>query len=440
MVNIEYDDSDPESILEAAKRLTGKPLKYFLSSQVSEDMANKGDLGTLVENHYFLINPGNSPEPDFPKAGLELKTTGLRKDSKGNLKAKERLVLSMINYETLTSEEWANASLLKKCGHMLILFYEYLKDVPVIERKFIVPPLLYTIPEEDRPQIQADWEVIRDKVRQGKAHELSEGDTFYLGACRKGSGGPKEKLRKQPYSDIPAKARAYSFKQGYVDFILAGHINKLDSLGVARKVTFDQATQTKFAPFVGKTIEELSVILNSHKLSNMQKGFHRGLAERMLSSSGSSVAELVKAGIELKTIRLNEKGRPNEAMSFPGFKFLEIVDEEWEDSSFANKLEQKFLFIIFQKDSVGVERLTKVAYWNMPYLDREEARRVWEDTKSRVKVDARNLPKATESSVAHVRPKAKNAADVLPTPQGDFLTKQCFWLNQNYIQEVIASL
>lgn len=439
MVDLDYDPKSPESILLAAKKLTGKTLRYFMPSDVT-NIANKGDLGTLVENYFFFINPGNSPEPDFKEANLELKTTGLVKKADGTYRAKERLVLTMINYETLATETWTASSFLKKCSSMLLLFYEYIKDVSVIDRKFVIDPLLYRLPEEDRAQIRRDWETIQAKVKAGKAHELSEGDTFYLGACRKGSGGPNEKLRKQPFSDIPAKARAFSFKQGYVDFILAGHINNLGSLGVAETLTFEDATRARFAPFIGKTIEELSVSLSTHKASSMQKGFHRGLAERMLSESGTSVKELVKAGIELKTIRVNAKGRPNEAMSFPGFKFMDIVNEEWEESSFANKLEQKFLFVIYQEDGAGIERLSKVAYWNMPYLDREEAKRVWEDTKLRVKVDAKNLPKASENRVAHVRPKARNAADALPTPQGDLHTKQCFWLNQNYIQEVIATL
>jgi DNA mismatch repair protein MutH len=148
----------------------------------------------------------------------------------------------------------------------------------------------------------------------------------------------------------------------------------------------------------------------------------------------------VKAGIEMKTIRVNKFWRPNEAMSFPGFKFLELLDEEWEDSSFAKKIEQKFLFVIFRTGDDGIERLEKVAFWNMPYVDREEARRVFEETKRRVLINAKDLPKASESSVAHVRPKARDASDVIPTPQGDYHVKQCFWLNQNYIEKVIQGL
>ena len=127
-------------------------------------------------------------------------------------------------------------------------------------------------------------------------------------------------------------------------------------------------------------------------------------------------------------------------MSFPTFKYLDIINEEWEESSFFERIEKKFLFVIFEIDKTGVERLSRVAYWNMPYADRLEAQQVWLETKRRVLIDARDLPKQSESSVAHVRPKGKNRFDVLPTPQGNQIVKQCFWLNREYIAQVIKNL
>jgi DNA mismatch repair protein MutH len=160
----------------------------------------------------------------------------------------------------------------------------------------------------------------------------------------------------------------------------------------------------------------------------------------MLGAVGSSVPEIDKAGIEIKTIRVNKNWRPFEAMSFPAFNYLDIINEDWEDSKFFEKVEQRFLFVIFRKGDDGETRLEKIQYWNMPYLDREEARRVWELTRSRVAIDASDLPKSRESRVAHVRPKARNASDTLLTPQGTHLVKKCFWLNKNYIGEVIRNI
>jgi hypothetical protein len=76
----------------------------------------------------------------------------------------------------------------------------------------------------------------------------------------------------------------------------------------------------------------------------------------------------------------------------------------------------------------------------MPYEDRLEAERVWRDTQRRVAINAQDLPGMRESRIAHVRPKAKDGNDKAITPQGDWRTKQCFWLNASYIAEVAASI
>lgn len=60
------------------------------------------------------------------------------------------------------------------------------------------------------------------KVRAGRAHELSEGDTLYLAACTKGANASS--VRQQPFSTIPAKQRAYSLKSSYMTQILRNYI------------------------------------------------------------------------------------------------------------------------------------------------------------------------------------------------------------------------
>jgi DNA mismatch repair protein MutH len=328
---------------------------------------------------------------------------------------------------------------MEKSRLMLILFYLYEKGLAVIDRRFVLNPLLFEFPLEDLGIIRRDWETIKQKIEDGKAHELSEGDTYYLGACRKGSGGVNEKLRDQPFSEVKAKSRAFSLKPSYVNRIIDGHTTEANVLDITATVSIEEATRNKFKPYIGKTVEEISTILDFHKQGKNDKGFYRSLTMRILGGTKRTVPELDKAGIELKTIRVNKDWMPAEAMSFPTFRYMDIIEEEWEESSFFDKIEQKFLLVIFREDEDGELRLEKINYWNMPYLDREEAQRVWEDTKRRVAIDARDLPKSTESRVAHVRPKAKNAQDTLPTPQGEQLIKKCFWLNRSYIGDVIKT-
>ena len=437
---MDYSKDSAESIYSHALKLTDNSLSDLVDlPRDLENLKDRGQLGTLIEKYYFRNNPPNEHNPDFPDAGVELKVTGVVKHKSGKYVAKERLVLTMINYNHIVKESWESNSLYNKCKRMLILFYLYGREIPVVDRKFVLKPLMYEIPEADLPVIKSDWEKIQMKVLAGKAHELSEGDTFYLGACRKGSGGAKEKLKSQPFSATGAPGRAFSFKQGYLTRLISDSQQDV-YLGVTAQLSIEEATSLKFAPYMGMSIADLSLRLNHHKRSKNHKNFHREIATKILANDGTSVSELVKAGIEMKTVRLQVNGKPKESMSFPAFDFLKIGTEIWEESSFFEKVERKFLFVVFKIDINGVEKLEKVGYWNMPYEDRLEAERVWKDTQRRVSINAHDLPSLKESHVAHVRPKAKDGSDKGLTPQGDYRTKQCFWLNASYIANVVSTI
>lgn len=443
MNNSEFDRSSVSSLLAFAKRLTGKSLAEV--SLVPKDIAtsqSKGDLGSLVEAFYFLQPPSSSREPDFPEAGLELKTTGVVRDAKLGYKAKERLVLTMINYEEIVTEDWETSALYRKCRLILVLFYLYEKDRPVVDRRFVIDPMLYCL-EKDMSAIRRDWETIKQKVVLGKAHELSEGDTFFLAASRKGPGGLKETLRVQPFSSVGAKSRAFSFKPKFMTALLQNHLNGQepeDSLGLSRGIKFEDAIQKRLERFVGREFEEIAHHFGLEKVSKNQKNFHRQLAVRMLAEGGDSVTELNRAGIEMKSVRLTKTGRPRESMSFPAFDFVSLVSEEWEESTLFSKIESIFLFVVFRLGSDNVERFVGARLWTMPYEDRVEVQRVWEETRSRVQVDARNLPGPTESRIAHVRPKGKNGQDKIMTPQGGLHLRQAFWLNSQYVRSILNGL
>lgn len=86
---MEYDASSAQSILEYSKKLPGHSLDeliYF--TELAENLKNKGNLGTLVEEYFFKIHPGNEQAPDFKKAGVELKTTGVVRKKQWELQSK----------------------------------------------------------------------------------------------------------------------------------------------------------------------------------------------------------------------------------------------------------------------------------------------------------------------------------------------------------------
>ena len=79
----------------------------------------------------------------------------------------------------------------------------------------------------------------------------------------------------------------------------------------------------------------------------------------------------------------------------------------------------------------------KAMFWNVPEKDLStEIKRVWTETVSRIKDNKYdNLPKASESSVLHVRPHDSKCRFNCPTPDGKLYKKQCFWFNKEYIKK-----
>ncbi len=443
-----YDITSPDSIKQYADNLTGHTLAQVVNELPLDaySTTNKGRLGSMVEKFFFRYVPGadTNHNPDFKEAGMELKVTGVvsRKptaDAKVPYKAKERLVLTMIDYLTLPDETWDESTFLKKCRLMLILFYLYEKEVAASDLRFVLPPLKWEFPEEDLQIIRNDWQIIHRKVTDKKAHELSEGDTFYLAACRKGSGGTKERLRKQLHSDIPAKSRAFSLKPSYVNLMIEaaykdGRNSELITSADEAKKGIEEVVYEKLRPFEGEPVDELIRQFGLAEYNPKSKNLFRTLTMRMLGTKKKHLPEFCKANIVLKTIRLKANGMPSESMSFPTFDFIELSKQDWEQSVLCATLEQKFFFVVFQYDDKGILRFRKAMFWNMPYDDRMLAKKAWLKTREATRASKPgSFPKTADNPVVHVRPHGRNAKDTLELPDGSHFTKQCFWLNARYI-------
>lgn len=450
-----------EQILEKAKTILQRSLREVISKEEIEIIENqiggyglkrKGFLGDLTEKYFFDINPGNISEPDFTEAGVELKTTPLKKHTKNEYVSKERLVFSMINYATVQNETWKLSSFLKKNGSLLLMFYLWIENQNVLDYKFKyvhLLNLLEDISSEDIFQIQKDWEFIVAKIGRGEAHLLSEGDTYYLGACTKAANS--RVVRDQPMNRTPAKPRAFSFKQQYINYLIQTKLlgNKINTDSIFKKqrrlVSIEDVIKEKFEPFIGKTDKEILNKLHSN-LGNRAKSYKRLIVNRILGIDTNNIEELVKANITLKVVTLEKTGTLRESISFPAFDYKDLVTQTWFDdkdeimADFHLQLEtKKFLFIVFQKQEGENDIVLKKAFfWNFPMKDIGESERVWQKT-----IDCINegryedLPKMKDSLVAHVRPHGKNSQDTIETPQKTQEMKRSFWLNAKYIQKAI---
>ena len=93
-----YDPTNVTSIVEYAQRLVGHTLRDFVYvEELADTRRRRGSFGNAVEEYYFKYDLNSDSNPDFAEVGLELKTTPVKKNSRGELVSKERLVFTMID-------------------------------------------------------------------------------------------------------------------------------------------------------------------------------------------------------------------------------------------------------------------------------------------------------------------------------------------------------
>ncbi len=426
----------------------------------------KGGVGTMIEESWFGQKPHSDKQPDFPELGVELKVTPYT-IKKGNYRSKERLVCNMIDYMSeYKANNFEQSSFYLKCSNLLLLFYEHdfskeNYDFDISHIKFLTldpktkekHAFYFLLPEEDIEIMRQDWKKIVNKIKEGKAHEISEGDTNYLGACTKAANS---RVRvEQPFSENPAKPRAFSIKQSYMTYVLNNYvINNYTNEKLIEKPTllkeknFEDIIIEKIKPYFGQSDEDLA---HRFGIDVKNKSYRERIVAKILGISGkvNDAEEFQKASITCKTIRVEPNGKIKESMSFSKIDFLNLVDEEWDDSEFYKQIGlSRFMFVIFKRNN-GQYVLSNVKFWNMPEKDLVEAEKVWLETQSLVKNDqliiggkygysVENFPKSSANSVAHVRPHDRDLKEGrTPLPSGQKIANYCFWLNRKYVKKII---
>jgi DNA mismatch repair endonuclease MutH len=442
MSQLPYDPANRESILEYAEKLIGHSLREALDELPGkiDFSGHKGGYGEALERHYFKYEPNSRSEPDFADAGVELKATPLKRSGKKKLVAKERLVLGMIDYMAVVSEEWENSSFLRKNSHLLLIFY--LHEPGVDPRDFHVKIVrLWDFPEEDLEIIRQDWETIVAKVRAGRAHELSEGDTLYLAACTKASKATDR--RRQPRADVLAKPRAYSLKASYMNSIISDSLKRQPVVRLTEYRsgrTFEQIVHARFEQYVGMTADDIAGALGV-TIKRGAKNFYAVLTKRVLGVDPSRrIAEFEKADVIVRTIRLKPSGIPKEAVSFKAFDYRDLVHQKWDESDLRDDLTHRFFFVVYQLDRQGRPILARTQFWTMPISDVDTyVRTCFERTVDLImEGKADYLPGASENPVCHVRPHGRDSSDTVPTPTGGQAVRKSFWLNQKYLGGQLA--
>ncbi|TSI09744.1 Sau3AI family type II restriction endonuclease [Lysinibacillus sp. BW-2-10] len=451
-----------QDLLTYAAQLEGKKLKdigeFDKVNKWLSKRKNKGAIGNAIQVVYFGIPANSIKEADFNYHNLELKVTPIKQNKSKSYSSKERLVLNMINYETDYVYEFENSPLMKKSQHMLLIFYLHEEDVDVLEYK-ILKAVKFTIPQEDVPTIREDYNIIIDKIKAGKAHEISESDTTYLAACTKGAGNGKDE-RKQPFSTQSAKQRAFSFKQKYMTVYFNSIFSKqsIERLNIPENLSFSSYINRVLSSYMDLSTTEIEELLGYKpaKTMSQDKGYLPRLVSKIFGIEGTqleNIEQFQKGNIKFKTIRLRQKAADNQDMSWPNIDFHEIYHVDFEQSSWYEWFaETKYLFVVFEDTDKGTI-LRKHILWNAP-PDMLEALETlynhikWQLHNDDIHIDIttnakgqevwkNNLPGKGFVPYFQIRPKGNKGSEFTTLPDGRKFKKQCLFLNKEFLHSLL---
>ena len=485
------DFSDPLSIERYAANLDGMTFRDILELGIAPEGESapkdfgskkyKGGMGTLIEERYFGYKANSDDRPDFPEAGVELKATCFDVLKDGRKSAGERLVLTMIPYDRPVSLDYDSSHLKTKLSNILLIYYGRDRSIDKYDQR-IERAVMVRLPEEDMKIIRADYEKVISYIQDGRADELSEGMTTYLGACTKGATeatmwvdqyyeyfntdtGEIERRR--------AKRRAFSLKRSYMDYVL--HTYVLGAPRVGESIVQAGDEPADFESYVTGLIERHHgetdcQIAEQYGLEYTgNKAQWTTLVYRMLGIKNNAAEEFVKAGISVRACRVNKRGHIEQAMSFPPFEFKQLINEDWETSSFRARLEtNRFFFVVFREDHEGEWRLDRCLFWAMPANEIEgPAKACWDETRKVIREGVElnpyrdatgklkvtnNLPGMADNPIVHVRPHTSKAAyrfadgteigdiakNAYELPDGRWMTRQSFWFNKGYLEHILG--
>lgn len=347
-----------KELLEYTENIKGKTFKEIDSKHLLDNARlkrAKGLLGHVVESGFYDYPINSDSRADFEELDIELKVTGYVKNKNGSLRAKERLVLSKIDFNQIVNETFETSHVLGKCKKMLIIWYEY--DPSKEAKDFLITDFQLYDMSNDFEIFNNDFEIIKGKVLEGKAHELSEGDTSYLGACTKAR--TSKDRTKQPFSDILPKPRAYSLKNAYMTGILRENIKQTTTFRSSKRNEFKTVVdyvKNKLEPYFGKTqLEILEEITGKNYSNNIPKHISKMISNELIGKDDELINKnelFAKTSFIIKNLPIQENGKPRERMSFKTISLSDFEDE-WNESYWKNYFEETTLIVICYKEANG---------------------------------------------------------------------------------------
>ena len=270
-----------------------------------------------------------------------------------------------------------------------------------------------------------------------------------------------------------------------------------------KRNSFEEIVLRKFELYIGKTITEIRKKLmdsDDYKEWLSKPTSDKALFARttfaMLGIKSEQAEEFVKSNTYVKTLRVNENLTMNEDISFSAFEFSDLMSETWKKSTvYEEMVNRRFLWSVFKYDGKDFV-FCGARFWKMPEQDERKVHKGWNDIRDIVKNGVKfaldqkadgteiktkrnknrvlnsfpdaynttpgrkeyNLCRSSKklNEIISIRPHARSVYYDLKSigytdtdnsrcygsklPNGDIMTKQCFWFNNEYILKQIKDM
>jgi DNA mismatch repair protein MutH len=434
-----YDHEDLASIERRAKALVGRRLGEMTTIAAEEQLTSRsrGTVGHHLER-YFGLQISSVAGPDFAVTETELKSVPVVRQG-NTFAAKERTFITAIDYARVADVPFEGSSLDTKTRRTLYVFYEWMPDTAVADLR-VRRVLLHERDDLDELALREAYEHVQHQVRAGRAHELSESDTWGVGPATKDA---RARGVPQPFSDEPARRRAFAWRPAYTTrlFQLAKLATEPEVEAPDELQDLVDAVRDRLLPHHGRSVAELRNRYAPH-ISDGAKSLASSATRALLRAGDANALEAFqRLGITVRTVRaLRTTLRPFESVSFPAIDFLEVAETPWEASPLQEQL-NAVLFVVFTADRTDAPRdarLWTVFLWHPEPADLDLMREEYERYRRAIGTQPPDRwPTAAATEVLHVRPHGRDKQDRRPLPTGGNHVRSAFWLNQDYVQRLI---
>lgn len=347
----------------------------------------------------------------------------------------------------IINEEFEFSKLLFKNKKILIIWYKHKENKNYADME-IMDYQLYDL-SQDEEIIKNDFYIIKDMVVKGQAHNLSEGQTSYLGACTKAATSADR--TQQPNSMELAKPRAFCLKNSYMTgifrILLFG--NQINTETASFK-TAEEYVFNILKHYLGKTqLEIYNMITGKDYTNKIPKNISKMISDRLIGKDNEleDKNELFKKiTYVIKNLPIFPNKEPVERMSFRNLRISEF-EKDWEESDWRQYFEEVTLLVICYeaKDKIvknGYRTLKEIKTISFTDEDIEQIKKAYEKVQEAIKNNDISLlpyPNSYENQIIEIAPKGVKGDDAYNNFFKNDTTKTTFMLSKNFLEKKLKN-